>query len=327
MKTFAYTKATSVADAATALAKGNAALLAGGTDLMTVLKSMCTPAVPATLVDIKDIAALAYIKEEGGMLKVGATTTLAAIAKDATVLSKYTALAQAAKAVAAPQIRNMGTIAGNICQQIRCWYYRTDSNLFPCLRKDSKGLCYALSGDARYHSIFGAVGGCIAVNPSDIAPVLVAFGASIVTNKKTWKVADFFAVNGEKNVAIAADEIVTEIQLPTPAAGSKSAFLKFALRKAIDFPIVNCAAVVTQTGGTVSAASVALNAVHNNPKLVNVDSALKGKAIDATSAEAAGTAAVTGAAALPANGQLAIGNKYMIQEAKILVKRAILACK
>jgi xanthine dehydrogenase YagS FAD-binding subunit len=283
---------------------------------------------PATLVNLKTIPNLSYIKEEGGMLKIGALTTLSTIAANTTVQTNYTALAQAAGAAATPELRNQGTIGGNICQKVECWYFRADDNLFNCLRKDPKGLCYAMGGDNRYHSIFGGVSGCFAVNPSDTAAALAAFGASIVTNKKTWAIKDFFAVNGENTTALAADEIVTEIQVPTPAAGTKSAFTKFALRKSFDFPIVNCAAVITQASGSVSAAGIALNAVYNLPrKATEAENSIKGKAINTANADAAGTAAVSGATAMPANANTTtIGNKYMIQIAKVLVKRTILAC-
>jgi xanthine dehydrogenase YagS FAD-binding subunit len=290
---------------------------------------MFSPAAPpATLVNLKTIPNLAYIKEEGGMLKIGALTTLTTIAGNTTVQTKYTALGQAAGAAASPELRNQGTIGGNICQKVQCWYFRGEDNLFPCLRKDPKGICYAMAGDNRYHSIFGGVGGCFAVNPSDTAAALTAFGASIVTNKKTWAIKDFFAVNGENTTALAADEIVTEVQVPTPAAGTKSAFTKFALRKSFDFPIVNCAAVITQAAGNVSAASVALNSVYNLPrKATTAETSITGKAINAANADAAGTAAVSGATAMPANANTTtIGNKYMIQIAKTLVKRTILAC-
>lgn len=328
MNPFTVSNPTTVADASAALAKGGAAILAGGTDLLSGLKAMNSPLVVATLVNLKTIPNLSYIKEEGGMLKIGALTTLTTIAADNTVLTKYTALAQAAAATASPELRNQGTIGGNICQKVRCWYYRGDDNLFPCLRKDPKGTCYAIGGDNRYHSIFGGISGCFAVNPSDTAAALTAFGANIVTNKKTWAIKDFFAVNGENTTALAADEIVTEIQVPTPAAGTKSAFTKFALRKSFDFPIVNCAAVITQAAGTVSAASVALNSVYNLPrKATTAETSITGKAINAANADAAGTAAVSGATAMPANANTTtIGNKYMIQIAKIMVKRTILAC-
>ena len=329
MNPFTVTSPATVAEAAATLAKGNAAILAGGSEILAGLKAMNSPATPpATLVNLKTIPNLSYIKEEGGMLKIGSLTTLTTIAANTTVQTKYTALAQAAGAAASPELRNQGTIGGNICQKVQCWYYRGDDNLFNCLRKDSKGICYAMAGDNRYHSIFGGVGGCFAVNPSDTAAALTAFGASIVTNKKTWAIKDFFAVNGENTTALAADEIVTEIQIPTPATGTKSAFTKFALRKSFDFPIVNCAAVITQASGTVSAASIALNAVHNLPrKATTAETSITGKAINAANADAAGTAAVSGATAMPANANTTtIGNKYMIQIAKIMVKRTILAC-
>ncbi len=329
MNPFTVTSPATVAEAAATLAKGNAAILAGGSEILAGLKAMNSPATPpATLVNLKTIPNLSYIKEEGGMLKIGSLTTLTTIAANTTVQTKYTALAQAAGAAASPELRNQGTIGGNICQKMQCWYYRGDDNLFNCLRKDSKGICYAMAGDNRYHSIFGGVGGCFAVNPSDTAAALTAFGASIVTNKKTWAIKDFFAVNGENTTALAADEIVTEIQIPTPATGTKSAFTKFALRKSFDFPIVNCAAVITQASGTVSAASIALNAVHNLPrKATTAETSITGKAINAANADAAGTAAVSGATAMPANANTTtIGNKYMIQIAKIMVKRTILAC-
>ena len=333
MYPFTVSNPTSVADAASMLASGNAAILAGGSELLSGLKAMNSPATPpATLVNLKSIPNLAYIKEEGGMLKIGALTTLTTIANDSTVNGNYTALAQAAGAAASPELRNQGTIGGNICQGVECWYYRADDNLFDCLRKNPQGLCYALLGDNRYHSIFGAVSGCYAVNPSDTAAALMAFGASIVTNKKTWAIGDFFATNvapaGEGTTALDADEIVTEIQVPTPASGTKSAFLKFAIRKSFDFPIVNAAAVITQSGGTVSAASIALNAVHNMPvKASDAENSIKGKAINTDNADAAGSAAVKGATAMPENASTtSTGNKYMIQIAKTLVKRAILAC-
>ncbi len=322
MKKFTHVNATSVDDAVTNLKKGKAVIIAGGTDLITRLRAMISPNSPDYLVNIKNIASLDYIKEEGNTLKIGALTTLAEIAGSSIVQTKYTALAQAAGKVGTPELRNMGTIAGNLCQNVRCWYYRGEHNGFPCLRKTTGGLCYALAGDNRYHSIFGAVNGCVAVNPSDTAPALIALGAKIVTSKKTYDAADFFAVNGEKTTALADDEVVTEIQVPAPAAGVKSAFVKFALRKSFDFPIVNCAAAI---GG--DSARICLNAVHNLPRrMTAAEDAVKGKTIDNTVAEAAGTAAVSGATALPAVGT-APGNKYMIQIAKVMVKRAVIACK
>jgi len=331
MKPFVLYNASSVSDAATQLAKGKAAVLAGGTDLLTTMKSMCTPAAAFdTLVNVKTIPNLDYIKEEGGMLKIGANARLTTIARSDVVKSKYTALAEAAAKVASPQIRNMGTIAGNISQQNRCWYFRADGNNYPCLRNESTNACYALTGDNRYHSIFGPTNSCFTVNCSDIAPVLAAFGAKIITNKKSagWTTAEFFVPTGEHQHAMAADEIITEIQIPTPAAGTKSSFQKFALRKAFDFPIVNCAAVVTSSGGNVTAASVVLNAVHGAPRVVAI-SGLPTAHNDAF-ADSVAAAAVNGNIPMPVNNsvvQTATGNQYMVQIARTMARRAVIATR
>jgi len=321
MKSFTYTDAKTVAAATAELAKGSAQVIAGGTDIITSMKGMISAALPDMLVNIKSIPDMAYIKEEGGMLKIGALTTLTAIAASAVVKTNYTVLAEAALAAASPELRNVGTIGGNICQRPRCIYFRNEHNNFNCLRKNSSGLCYALAGVNRFHSIFGALGGCVAVCPSDTAPALVALGASIVTSKKTWTAADFFGIGGnafkgEQINQIDADEIVTEIQVPTPAAGTKSAYRKFAFRKSIDFPLVSAAVVISGAD-----AAVVLGGVYNTPRVATAaQDAIKGKTIDDTNAAAAGEAAATGSVALAQN-------KYKIQITKAMVKRAILACK
>jgi xanthine dehydrogenase YagS FAD-binding subunit len=317
MNKITHVEATTVSEAVSALG-ANTAVIAGGTDLLTYLKGYVSPNEPDTLVNIKGISGLDGIEESGGVLKIGALTRLADIAESSVVKGNYAALAEAAHKVASPEIRNMGTIGGNICQLTRCWYYRTEFNGFNCLRKNPSGICNALVGDNRYNSIFGTLEGCVAVNPSDIAPALVAFNASVVTSKRTIAIDDFFAYNGERTTSLDDDEIVTEIQVPTPAAGTKSAFVKFALRKAIDFPIVNCAAALSSSG-----ARICLNAVYNLPRrATEAEEAIAGQmeTINEANAEAAGTAAITSAVALP--GDL---NKYKIQIAKTMVKRAILA--
>lgn len=300
------------------LAKGKAEVVAGGTDLMTCLKGFISDNLPEVIVNIKTIPDLVYIREDGGMLKIGALTTLTAIANSSIVKEKYTALAQAALAVGSPELRNMGTIGGNICQKPRCIYYRNEFNDFKCLRKDPQGICNALTGVNRYHSIFGAIDGCVAPCPSDTAPALVAFKAKIVTTKKVWEATEFFGNNGEKINNLDDDEIITEIQIPAPATGTKSAYKKFAFRKAIDFPLVSAAAVISS-----SDASVVLGGVYGIPRIATTaQDSIKGKTINAANAEAAGTAAATGAVALPPNN----ANKYKIQVTMALVKRAILAC-
>jgi xanthine dehydrogenase YagS FAD-binding subunit len=315
MRKFDHVNARTLVEAASALAGGKATIIAGGCDLIGRLKEDILPTYPETLVNIKTIPGLDYIKEAGGVLKIGATTTLADIAENASVKQRYTALAQAANRVASPTIRFMGTIGGNICQLHRCWYFRNHDNRFNCTRKGGK-TCFAMAGDNRYHSILGAVDGCIAVHPSDIAPALVALNAKIVTSKKrSINAQDFWAVKGPQSTILAVDEIVTEIQIPSAPAGSRSAFLKVALRKSIDFPIVNCAALVSR-----DTTRICLNAVAPIPsRAVKAEETIAGEAINEGNAEAAGEAAVSAAKPFPAT-------KYKVQIAKIMVKRTLLAC-
>jgi len=333
---FTHVNASSTAEAQTSLAAAKTQVIAGGSDLLPYLRLMCSPNPPATLVNIKSIVpSLSYINESGGMLHVGATTTLTAIANSGTVTGNYAALAQAALAVGSPEVRNTATIGGNICQKPQCNYYRFEYNEFPCIRKDPTGACPAIPGVNTYHSIFGAVNGCWDICPSDIAPVLVAMNANIVTNVKTWKAADFFVIpvvtaatdpRREQINALAAGEFVTEIQVPTPAAGTTSTYLKFAFRKAINWPQVSVAAVVTKTGASVSAASIVLGGVYPQPKVATAaQTAIVGQSITTASATAAGTAAVTGAAQAAPASSTNPGNKYKIQITQVYVKRALLA--
>lgn len=156
MKTFKHFNTTSIDEAVSLLGiyGDKACVIAGGTDLLGKMKDAILPTYPEALVNIKTIPGLNTIKEDGDLLKIGALTTLAEIAHNHRVREIAPALAQAACRTASPHLRDMGTIAGNICQDIRCWYYRNPNNRFSCLRKKG-GRCYAIKGDNRYHSIFG----------------------------------------------------------------------------------------------------------------------------------------------------------------------------
>jgi len=317
VKKFTRVNARTIEEAASALRSANAWALAGGTDLVGTMRFEVLPDAmyPQILVNLKTITpSLDYIKEEKGMLRIGALTRLEDIAKSSVVKSKWAALSEAAHKTASPHIREMGTIGGNICQLNRCWYFRLHDNRFFCIRKGGKA-CFAMAGENRYHSIFGGVSACMAVNPSDTAPALVALNARIVTSKRTINAEEFWAVKIPRSTVLENDEIVREIQVPAPASGVKSAFVKFALRSSIDFPIVNCAAAIG--GGT---ARICLNAVFNKPyRATKAEESIAGKTIDVASAQAAGTAAVTEARALTLN-------KWKIQVAAGMVKKAILAC-
>lgn len=324
MKTFTHFNASTIEEAVSLLGRyrGKAVLIAGGTDILGKMKDRILPTYPEALINIKTIPGLDTIREENGFLKLGPLAILEDIAHHDTVKAQYTALAEAARRTASPHLREMGTIGGNICQDIRCWYYRNPENRFPCLRKGG-GRCYALKGDTRYHSIFGGSveEGCIAVHPSDSAPALIALDARIRTSKRTIRAEDFFQVEVSRTTVLEPDEMVINIHISAPQAGTKSAFFKFALRKSIDFPIVNCAAMITTTKSKVSAARICLNAVYVKPyRALAAEEAIMGKKINEANAEAAGSAAVASAKPLS-------DNAYMVQAARALVKNAVLACR
>ncbi len=287
---------------------------AGGTDLFGTLKSMCLSKPPETVVNLKTIPGLDYIKEEGGVLKIGAMAKLADIADSTVVKAKWPSLAEGAFRVASPQIRNMGTIGGNICQRSRCWYYRAEHNAFLCFRKGGE-TCFGIAGDNRYLAIMGGQL-CFHICPSDTAIPLAALGATIVTTQRSIAAKDFWIVLG---TALKENEIVKEIQVPTPAAGTKQAFIKFAERKSIDFATASAAVAVTTAAGAVTAASIVMGGVAPIPfRATTAEELLKGKTINATTAEEVAAEAVK--RAVPQSG-----NRYKIQIAKTMVKRALLA--
>jgi xanthine dehydrogenase YagS FAD-binding subunit len=314
LRPFNHVDAASIAEAVTILAGGNAEVSAGCTDLVGTLRFQILRDYPTTIVNLKTInPSLDYIKEEGGILKIGALTRLEDIAKSDVVRSGWTALAEAAHKTASPHIREIGTIGGNICQLNRCWYFRKRDNRFDCLRKGGN-MCFAMAGENRFHSIFGALGACVAVNPSDTAPALTALEATIITNKRQVFAEDFWDIAIPGSTILEQDEIVTEIQLPKFTG--KSSFIKMAMRSSIDFPIVNCAVAISGSG-----AKICLNAVYNKPvRATKSEESIAGKTIDEASAETAGNLATSGASTLPYN-------KWKIAVAKGVTKKAILACK
>ncbi|MEM3652510.1 MAG: FAD binding domain-containing protein [Nitrososphaerales archaeon] len=297
----------------------DAAIIAGGTDLLHVIRQNCLPTFqPTALINIKKIPGLSYIKEEGGTLKIGPATTLVDIANNETVKTKYRALAMAAAHVASPLIRNMGTIAGNICQDVWCWYYRASDNQFNCIRKGG-AICYAIGGDNRYyHSIFGGPRGCYAVCPSDTAPALVALNATIVTTKRNIPAENFFTELQPGHILEKA-ELVKEIQIPTPPATSKSAFMKAAIRPSIDFALASAAVWYNISGGNVTESRIVLGGVYLTPKRAKAaEDFLKGKAITGETAAAAGKQAVIDAIPM-------VGNAYKKSVAAAMVTKALLA--
>ncbi len=324
MRTFAHFNARTVDEAVSILKRygDRARVIAGGTDLLGKMKDEILPGYPAALVNLKSIAGLDYIREDSDGLKIGALTRIEDIATHPAVRRRYPALAQAAGRAASPHLREMGTLGGNVCQDIRCWYYRHPHNRFPCLRKGG-GRCYAMEGENRYHSIFGGTvqDGCYAVHPSDTAPALIALGGRVNTSRRTLDTEDLFDIKVNGTTVLDSDEIAIDFELPRPPDSTRSAFVKFALRKTIDFPIVNCAALISTQDNRVTEAKICLNAVYVRPyRAAQAEAVMLGQPINSTTADAAGQAVVSDAEPLEHNG-------YMVQIAKTMVKRAILGCR
>jgi xanthine dehydrogenase YagS FAD-binding subunit len=292
----------------------------GGSEYLQLMKVRV--ATPDYLLNLKTIPGLSYIKEEGSGFRIGALTTLTEVEEHKGVQEKLLFLSQAAGEAASPQIRNAGTIAGNLCQRPFCWYFRSASH--NCLRKGGE-VCFAVAGDSRYHAILGA-GPSYIVHPSDLAPALVTLGARIKiagpAGEKTMPLENFFVspqVNYKRENILGPAEIVTEIQVPLPKAGSKGFYHKVRERQAWDHAIVSVATVIQSSGGTVRESRVVLGGVAPVPwRAPKAEEFLRGKRIDAAAAQKAGEIALEGAKPLK-------DNVYKVGLAKSLVERALLA--
>lgn len=308
MKHFKHLQASSAEQAASEAANGAAWVMAGGTDLLGTLKDEIFPDYPETVIDLKTIEGMDGISEDDDAIRIGALAKLADVAENELVQTHCSALAQAAGRVASPTIRHMGTLGGNVCQMHRCWYFRVPDDRFHCKRKGGD-TCPARIGDNRYHSIFGDDNGCFASSSHDTAPALVALGATVVTTNREVPAEEFFAANGYRSNVLEDGEVVTEFVVPKTA---KSAFQKFALRKSIDFPVVNCAVAQNDAGET----RVVLGGVYPAPWRSTEAEAEVAGGITPESAEAAGEAAVSVAKPLGKNA-------YKVDIARTLVKRTL----
>lgn len=318
-KYFEYFNALTIDDAVTLLSEymEEARVIAGGVDLVGLMKNRVM--TPKILVNIKSIPDLAYIKEDAEGLKIGALTTINDIEMSPIIRRKYIVLAEAAHSVAGPQIRNMGTIGGNLCQDARCWYYRRSpvtGRVFFCYRKGGK-LCYAVGGDNRYHAVIGGKR-CFAVCPSDMAPALVALKAKVkiasAVGERVVSVEEFYTPLGN---ILKSNEIITELQVPALPPGSRQRYLKFRLRQAIDFALSSVAAVITVEGGVVSKAGIVLGGVAPIPyRATATEEALQGEMVTETVAEAAAKAALIEAKPLSMNA-------YKIPITEALIRKAI----
>ena len=303
LPSFNYVQAKSVADAVRQLAAPGAKVHAGGTDLLGCLRDEVFKADRVVsisgLKELKGIGAL-----PAGGLRIGALTPNADVARDKTILENYRGLAQAALAVASPQLRNQGTIGGNICQRPRCWYYRGD---FHCLRKGGDK-CFAAQGENEYHCIFGGEN-CYIVHPSDTAPALVALGVRVRVagpgGSRLVPIASFFVGPRQditRETILQKNEIVTEILLPPAEAGLVSSYRKVRARGAWDFALAGVALALLMNDKTVQRARVVFSGAAPIPwRSEAVEKAITGKALTPDVIAAAAEAAVTGAEPLEKN--------------------------
>jgi xanthine dehydrogenase YagS FAD-binding subunit len=297
-------------------------VLAGGLDTFDWLKDRNKR--PQVIIDLSGIQELSGITAapDGG-LEIGATTTLTTIAKDPMVKEKYKLLADAAGLVASPQIRNQGTLGGNVSQDTRCWYYRSG---WTCYRAGGN-ICYADTPTAinREHALFDA-NRCVAVNPSDTAPALIALDAQMVirngSGERVVPAEEFFigpSIDITRMTVMRPGDLLTKIRIPATWAGAKFYFEKVRDRQVWDFPLVNVASAIKMSGATIQQARVVINAVAAHPvRLTNVEAAIAGKTANEETATMAGEMAVVGAQPLAHNG-------YKIPLMRNLVKRAIRA--
>jgi len=294
-------------------------VMAGGMDTFDWLKDRIKQ--PKVVVDLGMVDELRGIKDAGGGLEIGAMTTLTTVANNPLVKERFPLLAQAALIVASPQIRNQGTVGGNVSQDARCWYYRAG---WPCYRAGGN-ICYADTPTAlnREHAIFNA-DRCVAVNPSDTAPALIALDAEFVIKRgsaeRVVPAREFFVGPGidiTKLTVLQPGDLLTAIRIPATWAGKAHYFEKVRDRQVWDFALVNIAASLNMSGSTISESRMVINGVSAEPmRLDAVEAAIRGKARDKATADMAADLAVQGAVPLRHNA-------YKIPLVKALVKRAI----
>jgi xanthine dehydrogenase YagS FAD-binding subunit len=293
--------------------------MAGGLDSFDWLKDRIKK--PKVLVDLSGIDELKGIRSTGDGIEIGAMTTLTEIANHPEIKAKYSVLSDAVALVASPQIRNQGTLGGNVSQDARCWYYRAG---WPCYRAGGN-ICYADTpvGRNREHAIFGA-SRCVAVHPSDSAPALIVLDAKFVMQTpKGERVVDAeeYFLGPEIDIThlniLQPGDLLTAIRIPATWAGAKFYFEKVRDRNVWDFPLMNVASAMVLSGGNIDRSRIAVSAVAPKPMRLNaVEDAVRGKPADATTGEMAGKLAVQGAVPLQFNA-------YKIPLMRNLVKRAI----
>ena len=329
MKAFEWMSPSSITEAVSALksapapddADDAARPIAGGQDLLTTMKDYITR--PTRVVNLKGIRGLDKIEEDGkGGLRIGALVTLAQLEEHPVVRRSFPGLSEAAHSIATPQIRNLGTVGGNLCQRPRCWYFRLEEVV--CLKKGGSE-CYAATGENKYNAILGG-GPSYIVHPSDLAPMLVALGASVsvvgADGKRNIPLDKFFTLPSEGNLrrenVLKNDELITEIRVPASKFAAHSTYLKFKERDSLDFAMSSVAAAIGMGANkTITEARLVLGGVAPIPwRVPRAEASLIGKTLNGDVLMAAAKIALEGAKPLAKNA-------YKIPLTQTLVRRAL----
>jgi len=323
MKTFANANARTPQDATRRSQQARAAgqhpvFAGGGTDVLQLVKDRIVS--PDVIVNLKTIPNLNQVTKSAAGVSIGGQITLDALSRNDIIRKDYPVLAEAAASVATPQIRNVGTIAGNVAQRPWCWYYR---NAFPCY-KNGGNQCFSFAGENQFHAIFGG-GPSYIVHPSDTAPALMALGATFrimsPTGEKRVPAADFFVLprqNAAVENVLGDDDVLVSIDLPAVKAGSRGHYFKVMDRETWTHAVVSAAVVLEMDGDVCRTAHVVLGGVAPIPwRLPNVEQMLAGQRITDDLAVRASETAITGARALSKNA-------YKIPMTKGVVRRTLL---
>jgi len=319
MQAFEYANPTTLKEALGLLSArwGEADVLAGGTDLLALMKDYLH--TPKRVVNIKNLKELQGIQKTGAGLRLGAVATMEELASSALARAEYPSLVEAARGVSSMQIRNLGTVGGDLCQRPRCWYFRQGFGLLA----EQDGRSLVPEGENRYHAIFPQ-GKAHFVSASSLAPALIALGAKVKiaspTGNRELAVEKLFVVpadSASREIALQPNEILTEILVP-PARGMRNALYEVRQKEALDWPLAAAAVALQMKGSTVVKARIVLGHVGPTPVVAaEAGEMLAGKSLDENLATEAGKAAVNGA-------QPFSGNAYKVQLARVAVKRALM---
>jgi xanthine dehydrogenase YagS FAD-binding subunit len=321
MRRFEYLSPNSRTQAISLLgaAWGGSEILAGGTDLLALMKDDVV--TPKRLINIKDIKDLHGVSSNAQGLRIGALTTLGDLADDENVKKNYPALAEALLEAASPQIRNLATLGGNLCQRPRCWYFRNGLGLLP---KDESGKELVADGENRYHAILGNEGPAKFVSPSTIVPILIAYGAKIrlegPKGKRELPLEKFYVIpksENEREHDLRPNEIVTEVSIPT-ASDVKAAHYEVRQKEVFDWPLAVAGVALKMRGSNVESARVVLGYVAPVPwPSLEAERALAGKPVTKDIAQKAAEAAL-------ANARPLSHNAYKLKLARVAMTRAVL---